>query len=289
VGARRGVRGRRAGVVGALIGAFALGCLATECVAGVWLVTGGGTHAIVRTAHGGLLATDSPGGPDPTEPDTTGPVTTGPVTTEPVPTEPVTTEPVTTAPVTTEPVTQPATTAPGATETVTAPPVIISPAPAAATAYTWLWVLLAVAGGLGLIGLIAWLIARSSRERTDAAAAWRSRRLTTFAEGAALHDATVAAAAPQIPPAEAQARWADVQRRTTDFTQRLYQLREIAPDDPSRASVDQVLASLQALRSATDTARASGTASGMTADIARERLQDFRFSLQALRDDVPRQ
>jgi hypothetical protein len=47
---------------------------------------------------------------------------------------------------------------------------------------------------------------------------------------------------------------------------------------------ERVLSSLQALRSAMDTERASGPVHGMTADITRERLNDFRISLYDLRD-----
>jgi hypothetical protein len=156
------------------------------------------------------------------------------------------------------------------------PVVTISPDLAGDTTNVWPWVLAAI-GAVVLAGGIVWF-ARSSSRRTDEAAAWRSRRLNAYAEGAALHDAIMS-----VSPAD-EAQWIDIQRRANDFTQRLYQLREAAPDQDGQLSVERVLASLQALRSAIDTERASGPVHGMTAEISRERLNDFRLSLYALRD-----
>jgi hypothetical protein len=134
---------------------------------------------------------------------------------------------------------------------------------------------------IAVTGLIAWFVHASSR-RADVAAAWRSRQVSAYAEGAALHDAIMSAE--QRPATEVTAQWADIQRRANDFSQQLYQLRETAPDEERRASVEQVLASLQALRSALDSERASGWVPGMTADLVRQRLADFRMSLSALRN-----
>lgn len=161
------------------------------------------------------------------------------------------------------------------------PTIIISPDTSGDSTPIWPWVL----GGLGallLIGAIV-LIARALSRHNDTAAAWRTRRLNAYAEGAALHDAILAAISGQNqPPGEVQL--AEIRRRANDFNQRLYQLRETAPDQESQLDVEQVLSSLQALRSAMDTERGYGAIHGMTADITRERLNDFRVSLYTLRD-----
>ena len=210
----------------------------------------------------------------PTEPPTIPPtseIPTNPVepTEPPEPTEPV--EP--TAPVTT-----------------IVPTITIVPDNTGDSTPVWPWVLAGL-GALALLGGIIWF-ARSSSRRTDTEAAWRTRRLNAYAEGAALHDAILSAS--QGTPGQSlsapadQAQWAEIQRRSNDFTQRLYQLRETAPDQDGQLRTEQVLASLQALRSAMDTERASGPVHGMTADITRERLNDFRVSLYGLRDqDLP--
>jgi type IV secretory pathway VirB10-like protein len=218
----------------------------------------------------------------------TGAPTTGAPTTETPPTEAPTTPappPTTPAPPATTPEqptvapTNPAQTTPVEPVTPTTPQtpeITISPVVLGDSTPVWPWVLAGL-GALALIGGIVWF-ARSSSRRTDAAAAWRTRRLNAYAEGAALHDAILSAR-----PDDA-AQWAEIQRRANDFTQRLYQLREAAPDQDGQARAEQVLASLQALRSAIDTERASGPVHGMTAEITRERLNDFRLSLYTLRD-----
>jgi hypothetical protein len=175
--------------------------------------------------------------------------------------------------------------------TTSVPTITISPENTGDSTSVWPWVLAGL-GALVLIGGIIWF-ARSSSRRTDDAAAWRARRLSAYAEGAALHDAILSASSGQAAsPGQArpmdEAQSAEIQRRANDFTQRLYQLREAAPDHDGQLRAERVLASLQALRSAMDTERASGPVHGMTADITRERLNDFRLSLYALRDPEPR-
>jgi hypothetical protein len=273
-----------------------LGCgLAAACV-----LTGCGTQA---SLHAGspllpaspaqsisIRAADAATDDDPTDVPTTEAPTTAPPTTAP-PTEPPTTAPPTQAPTTeaettppepVPPVTPGEPESPTVTVTVTATP----DAGGSGSALPWL---LAGLGALVLIGLIVWL-ARSSSRRANATAAWRSRRLNAYAEGAALHDAILSVQGHQMQPDEAAARWADIQHRADNFNQRLYQLRETAPDEQERASVDELLVSLQALRSALDAQRASGmdwtasAASSMTAGVVRDRLNDFRMRLSWLRD-----
>jgi hypothetical protein len=218
------------------------------------------------------------------------PVTQVPTTVAPpvIPTEPVPTTPAQTD----DPV-EPAEPVVPAQPTTPEPSVVtISPDLTSDTTHVWPWVLAGL-GALVLVGGIIWF-ARSSSRRTDEATAWRSRRLNAYAEGAALHDAILSASsgasgasAPGIEAGVDMAQWAEIQRRSNDFTQRLYQLREAAPDQDGQLRVEEVLASLQTLRSAMDTERASGPVHGMTADITRERLNDFRVSLYGLRDPEP--
>ena len=107
---------------------------------------------------------------------------------------------------------------------------------------------------------------------------------SAFAKGAALHDAISAAGLPGAYGGEnAGGRWADIQRRADDLTQTLYGLREAAPGEEERVRVDDVLASLYALRTATQTGSTS-PAGGPDAGALRARLRDFEAALQALRD-----
>jgi hypothetical protein len=223
-----------------------------------------GAVAADPTATTPVPTTEAPTAPPTTEAPTV-------IPTEPVPTTPAEpTEP--TGPV--EPTT-PATT--------DLPTIVITPDNAGDSTPVWPWVLAGL-GALVVIGGII-LIARSASRRTDTETAWRTRRLNAYAQGAALHDAILSASSG--PPADGTSsdiQLGEIQRRANDFTQRLYQLREAAPDQDGQLRVERVLASLQALRSAMDTERASGPVNGMTADITRERLNDFRVSLYDLRD-----
>jgi hypothetical protein len=246
----------------------------------------------------------------PVEPEATPPPTTQAPTEPPTTQAPTTvapTEPVQTTPdEPTQPVEPTEPVEPTAPVTTVVPTIIISPDTTGNSTPVWPWVLAGL-GALILLGGIIWF-ARSSSRRTDAAATWQTRRLNAYAEGAALHDAILSASSGTASPGTApygsataetvpygapvpgrsgpanEAQWAEIQRRANDFTQRLYQLREAAPDQDGQLRSEHVLSSLQALRSAMDTERASGSVHGMTADITRERLNDFRVSLYALRD-----
>jgi len=273
-----------------------LGC----CLAAACVLTGCGTqasqHASSKAQSASVRAADAATDnaatdDDPTDVPTNLPATVAP--TSPPPTTAPPTEPPTTAPPTQAPTTQ-ETTPPEPIPPITpgqpeSPTVTVTATPDASGSGSVLPWVLAGLGALLLIGLIVWL-ARSSSRRASATAAWRSRRLNAYAEGAALHDAILSVQGRQMQPDEATARWADIQHRADNFNQRLYQLRETAPDDQERAGVDELLVSLQALRSALDTQRASGmdwtasAASSMTAGVVRDRLNDFRIQLSWLRD-----
>jgi hypothetical protein len=181
----------------------------------------------------------------------------------------------------------PPTSAAPATSTVTVT-ASAQPTPAASatqgagsgTNLLWLWILLGLAV---LAGLIFW-ITHSARRRAAGAASWRSRLIDAYAKGSALHDAMSVAEAPGgLVAGDAGARWADIQRRADDLAQTLYALREADQDPADQARIADVLASLQAVRSAMDAERAPGGASPNQAEVVRSRLYAFELSLRALR------
>ena len=147
------------------------------------------------------------------------------------------------------------------------------------TSLLWVWILLGVAV---LAGLIAWAT-HARRRHTARAADWRSRIVDVYAEGAALHDAISAAEGLNGPAGDVSGRWADIQRRADDLTQTLYALREAAADPVQKVRIADVLASLQAVRSAIDAQRVPGRAGPAQAETVRSRLFDFEVSLRALR------
>jgi hypothetical protein len=213
---------------------------------------------------------------------------TAPATPTPTPTPTVTTTATPTAAPSTATVTATETaTATPPTESVTSPPPVISPSAAASggssgTSLLWLWILLGV---LILAGLITWIV-RSGRHRSASAADWRSRLIDAYAKGSALHDAmSVAEVQGDLAAGDARARWYDIQRRADDLAQTLYALREAAPDPEDEARIADVLASLQAVRSAMDAERAPGGARQELAEVVRRRLYAFESSLRALRAD----
>ncbi len=150
----------------------------------------------------------------------------------------------------------------------------------------WLWVVL---GALVLIIVIA-LIARSGRRKPAAAGAWQSRAIDAYAKGSALLDAMRMAEAPgALIAADAAARWADIQRRADDLGQALYAMREAAPDEDKRMRAADVLAALQAVRSAMAAERGPDVASVPPPEQVRGRLMSFGAALQGLREPDERQ
>ena len=172
------------------------------------------------------------------------------------------------------------------------PAAAASPEPTAASSGSgssliWLWVLLGV---LAVI-IIAVLIARS-RRGPKPGDVWRSRALDAYAKGSALYDAMRMAEAPgALTATDAAARWADIQRRADDLAQELYAMREAAPDEDKRTRTADVLAALQAVRSAMAAERGTDVSQVPPPDQVRSRLQSFGASLQELRepdDGTPR-
>ncbi len=180
-------------------------------------------------------------------------------------------------------------TEPPTTATVTAPasPSAHSAAPStspasgtSASSLLWLWIAL---GALVIIGLIV-LIARRSGRRSAVATNWRSKAADARARGSALYDAmSMAELRGPADRGEASARWADIQRRADDLDQILYELRESAPGETERANVEDVLGSLQSVRSAMNTERTPGRGTAGQAARVHDLLRSFGESLRALR------
>ena len=236
-------------------------CLSTGCGSAINHI-----KAAVSSLTPGHSATVSPPPATPTTPATT--------TTPATPTTPVT------------PTTQPPTTvtAPPTTLTVTVTP---SSSPSSATpakspksgtsasSLLWLWIAL---GALVIIGLTV-LIARRSGRRSAVATNWRSKAADARARGSALYDAmSMAELRGPADPAEAGARWADIQRRADDLDQILYELRESAPGETERANVEDALGSLHAVRSAMDAERIPGRGTARQAARVHDLLRSFSES-----------
>lgn len=163
-------------------------------------------------------------------------------------------------------------------------PTAVSSSPAAsgesASSLLWLWILL---GAVVIVGVAVWL-ARRSGKRSAMATNWRSKVVDASAKGSALNDMMSMAESPGARAAEdASARWAEIQRRADDLAQELYALRETAPGEAERERVADVLASLQAVRSAMDAERAPGGAGPEQGARVRDLLLTFDASLRALR------
>ena len=190
-----------------------------------------------------------------------------------------------TAPPTTEaPTTEAPTTA---APTTAAPSVAPSPAASTTSSLLWLWILIAAVVIIVIIVLV--MVARSGRRKRSAAAGnWRQQTIDAYAQGSALYDAMNVAERPGALAADdSGARWADIQRRADDLSQRLYAMRESAPDEDERARVADTLGALQAVRSAMDAERAPGGADPRQAEVVRGRLYAFDAALRALRPPDP--
>lgn len=200
------------------------------------------------------------------------------------------------APTTASPTAAPTQTTASATVTTPAPATTpattaaATPTPTATTHGTsssvspWLWVAIGAVAVIALVaGIAAWTTS-AHRRRTAATAAWRNQLIDAYAKGAALYDAMSAAEVPgALTAADAPARWYDIQRRADDYGQLLYRLRESATDEQDRMRISNVLASLQAVRSAMEAERGAGGADSSLAATVRDRLVFFSGSLSGLR------
>jgi hypothetical protein len=234
-----------------LVAALAVGLLAVGCGAASSI------SSAIRSAAPSVTLPTLPTGP-----------TTGP-------TAPPTEAPTTEAPTTTAP------------PTTAAPSVAPSPAASTSSSLLWLWILIAGVVIIGIIILV--MIFRSAgRKRAAVAGDWRQQTIDAYAQGSALYDAMNVAERPGALAADdSGARWADIQRRADDLAQRLYAMRESAPDEDERARVADALGALQAVRSAMDAERAPGGADPRQAEVVRGRLYAFDAALRALRPPDP--
>jgi hypothetical protein len=238
-----------------LVAALAVGLLAVGCGAASSI------SSAIRSAAPSVTLPTIPTGP------TTGP--TAPPTTE--------------APTTEAPTTVPTTAAP----TTAAPSVAPSPAASTTSSLLWLWILIAAVVIIGIIILVV-IFRSAGRKRAAVAGDWRQQTIDAYAQGSALYDAMNVAERPGALAADdSGARWADIQRRADDLAQRLYAMRESAPDEDERARVADALGALQAVRSAMDAERAPGGADPRQAEVVRGRLYAFDAALRALRPPDP--
>jgi hypothetical protein len=241
------------------------GCLMTGCGSSVKSAIGSATSA----AASAVSSATSSATPTVTPTPTATPTPTETVTPTPTPTETTTVTATATATAAPSTATSAAASSPGAAASGDS-----------GTSLLWLWILLGV---LILAGLIAWIV-QSGRRRSAATAGWQSKIIDAYAKGAALHDAMgVAEAQGDLGTSDARARWYDIQRRSDDLAQTLYALREAATDPGDQARIADVLAALQAVRSAMEAERAPGGAGMQQADLVRSRLAAFESSLRALR------
>jgi hypothetical protein len=215
------------------------------------------------------------------------PTTAQPTTTAPTTAAPTTTPPTTAAPTTAA--TTPAaasTTAQGAAGgggSTPGPTAATTPAPASSSGFPWAWFWLAV-GIVAVAGLVIWAVA-AHRRRSAAATDWRSRVIDAYAKGSALHDAMASAETPgALSGPDAGIRWSDIQRRADDYGQLLYAMEQEAPGEVERIQVADIIASLQAARSAMDAERSPGTPDSTLSGIVRDRIAFFASSVNSLRE-----
>jgi len=234
----------------------------------------GATGSSVRSAVSSIAASVTATGTGGTGQPTTAPPTTAPPTTAPPTTAPPTTAPPTTAPPTTAAPTAAAPTTAGAATT---------PAATGSSTSPWVWVLVAVAVVV-VAGLVIWAVA-AHRRRSAAATDWRGRVIDAYAKGSALHDAMAAAETPgALTGPDAGYRWSDLQRRADDYSQLLYAMQQQAPGEIERFQVADVIASLQAARSAMAAERSTAVPDGGLAGVARDRIALFGSSVNSLRE-----
>lgn len=246
--------------------------------------TGSSVKSAVSSIAGSVTATrtGATGQPTTGQPTTAAPTTTAPTTAAPTTTPPTTAAPTTAA---TTPASTPTTTqaAAGGGGSTPGPTTATTPAAASSSGFPWAWFWLAV-GIAAVAGLVIWAIV-AQRRRSAAATSWRSRVIDAYAKGSALHDAMAAAETPgALGGPDAGLRWSDIQRRADDYGQLLYTMEQEAPGDVERIQVADVIASLQAARSAMDAERSPGTPDSSLSGIVRDRIAFFASSVNALRE-----
>jgi len=245
------------------------GCLAAGCAQGGGLQGGnlaGAVASLSPDAAQSPDATQSPEASPSPSPERT--FTFTPRTRSPRPTAEATTAPAPVPVATTEASAQAPSPSESATET------------GSGSSLIWLWIVL----GVIVIAVVTALIARRSGRRSAVAANWSAKVADVSAKGAALEDAmSLAQAQGTLVAADASGRSADIDRRADDLAQTLYAMRETAPNEMERTRVADVLASLQALRSAVNAERTSGGDRAQAEARVHARLMSFEAALRALR------
>jgi hypothetical protein len=232
------------------------------------LLAGCGAASSVSSAVGSIASSVSAGRSSAASApavDTSAPATSAPPTTS-APTTPAASSPATSA-------------QPTRTTIVIAPPAA-SPTPSATATTTssssgfpwaWFWIAVAIAA---VVGLVSWLIV-ARRRRARSATDWQAQVIDAYAKGSALHDAMAAAETPGA--------LAAIQRRADDYSQLLYRMQQTAPGDQERLQIADLIASLQAARSAMDAERSGGIPDGSVSGLVRDRLAYFASALTSLR------
>jgi len=165
--------------------------------------------------------------------------------------------PATSAPPSVTPTVGPSTVFTTITPTPTAP---VTSTPASSTGsgadLIWLWVIL---GALVLLGIILWATRTPSRapppvpgQTRSSATGWHARAVDAYAQGGALDSAVRAAVREGGFIAPAGEGWYEIRSLADDLNERLYAMRETAPNEERRAQVTHALNSLEEVRYAVD-------------------------------------
>jgi hypothetical protein len=120
----------------------------------------------------------------------------------------------------------------------------------------WLWVIL---GALALLGIILWATRRPSRSPApvpgpvrSSAAGWHNRAVDAYAQGAALDGAVREAVRQGAFIHAAGEQWYEIRSLADDLADRLYAMRETAPNAERHAQVVHALNALEEVRYAVD-------------------------------------
>ena len=142
---------------------------------------------------------------------------------------------------------------------------------------TWLWILIPV---VVVVAVVVVLLAGRGfgpifGHRSVVLGGWLAGAIDTYEQGLALREAIRDAARARA--ADAEARWAGIDRSVAGLDRRLHALRDAARDPEDRAGVTDALASLGQLRSAIDGRKAG------QAEVIGARMDAFEASLRRLR------
>jgi hypothetical protein len=142
---------------------------------------------------------------------------------------------------------------------------------------TWLWILIPV---VVVVAVVVVLLAGRGfgpvfGHRSVVLGGWLAGAIDAYEQGLALREAIRDAS--RAGAADAEARWAGIERSVADLDRRLHALRDAARDPEDREGVTDALESLGELRSAID-----GRSAGQ-AEVIGARVDVFEASLRQLR------